>query len=101
MRSYTTLPPLPVLPGQGRDAFPAFSPIPEKPTIEKLYRVSEVGQYLRTGERPIYKAIAEGRLKSAFIGRSHMISESNLASFVKAQEKVTSWHGRKTIAESK
>jgi len=101
IRSYAKLPPLPLLPGQGKDAFPAFNPTPVKPTVERLYTVPEVGEYLRIGPRPIYKAIAEGHLVSSFIGRSHMVTESNLAAFIKNQEKATSWHGRKVIAEVK
>jgi excisionase family DNA binding protein len=90
---------LPKLPGQGADSFPAFSP--EKPVIEKLYTVPEVAQYLRIGPRPVYAAIQEGRLVSSWVGRSHLVSESNLAAYVKVQERATSWHGKKVMPEAK
>jgi excisionase family DNA binding protein len=96
--TYSTLPPLPTLPGQAADSFPPFTPVP---VIQKLYTVPEVGQYLRMGECPIYKAIAEGRLIASWVGRQHLVSESNLAAYVKAMEAETSWRGRKVTAEAK
>src|SRR6266702_3210547 len=82
---------LPTL-NQGADQFPAFTPAP-KP--EKLYSVPEVGEYLRVGERPIYKWIAEGSLIASWVGRSHLVSESNLVAFLKNKEQASSWHGKK------
>jgi excisionase family DNA binding protein len=96
--TYSTLPPLPTLRGQAADGFPPFTPAP---VIEKLYTVSELGDYLRMGPRPLYAAIQEGKLKSAFVGRQHLVSESNLAAYVKAMESETSWHGRKVVPEAK
>lgn len=81
--------PLPVISGQGANQFPAFSPAPK---LERMYTVPEVGEYLRIGPRPVYRAIAEGKLTASWVGRSHLVSESNLAAYVKSQEQASSWH---------
>lgn len=93
--TYTTLPSLPTIAGQGRDNFQPFA-------RERLLTVPEVGEYLHVGERPIYKWIAEGRLVASWIGRSHLISESDLARFVENQKAETSWHqkARETAKET-
>ena len=71
---------------------PAFTPAPAQPQLSRMFTVSEVAQYLRLGERPIYKWIAEGRLVASWVGRMHLVSEPNLAAFVKSQESDSSWH---------
>lgn len=88
---------LPTL-NQGADQ---FAPFPEKATIEKLFSVPEVCQYLRLRDRTVYAAIQEGRLTASWIGRRHMVSESDLAAYVKNQQKVPSWHGKKANVETK
>ena len=94
--TYTTLPPLPTLPmGQGQP----FNPTPK---LQRLWTVPELGEYLHIGERSIYKAISEGRLIASWVGRQHLVSESNLAAFVKLQESDSSWHqkARETAKEA-
>ena len=59
---------------------------PENPGIERLMTVAEAGRYLRIGPRPIYRAIAEGRLAAAWVGRSWLVREGNLVAFIKAAE---------------
>ncbi len=81
--TYSTLPPLPTLPGQAADSFPPFTPAP---VLERMYTVHELTTYLRLGQRPILTAISEGRLTSSFVGRQHLVSESSLAAFLKHQE---------------
>lgn len=90
---------LPNLPGQGGPDVP-FAPTPTPPVIEKLYSVSEVGRYLRIGVRPIYAAIKSGKLVASWIGRAHLVSESSIIAYVKLQQGVSSWHGKKPAPEA-
>ena len=75
--------PLPVIAGQGADAFAPFA-------TERLYTMQEAAEYLRVEPRTIGKFISDesrtNKLKAAWIGRRWIISESNLRAFVDGQE---------------
>jgi excisionase family DNA binding protein len=77
--------PLPSIPGQGADQFSAFA-------AEKLFSLSEVASYLRVEKRTAAKFITDesrtNRLKALWVGRSWLVSESDLRSrsFVDAQK---------------
>jgi excisionase family DNA binding protein len=73
----------------GANQFPPFAP-------ERLYKVEEAAEYLRVGDRTVYKFIAEGRLIASWIGRSHMITQTNLVAFVKGAEQA---HSKPTSPE--
>jgi excisionase family DNA binding protein len=92
---------LPTLTGQGANQFPAFNPAPA-PKLERLWTVPEVCEYLRIGERGVYRAISESRLLASWVGRQHLVSESDLARFVENQKAETSWHqkARETAKEA-
>jgi len=64
---------------QGAGQSPPFAP-------ERLYTVEEAAEYLHIGDRTVYKFIAEGRLIASWVGRSHLITQSNLVAFVKGAE---------------
>jgi excisionase family DNA binding protein len=74
--SFTKLPPIPVIKDQGVDPFPAFV------AVERLFNTAEAAAYLRVQKRTIGKFIAAKRLKASWVGRSWLIPESALRSFV-------------------
>lgn len=73
-KTYSTLPPI------------TAPPVPAPPRLQRLYNLAEVGAYLRLGTRPLMKAIAEGRLVSSFVGRSHLVSESAIADYLSSRQ---------------
>jgi excisionase family DNA binding protein len=76
---YNSPNPLPALPGQ------EFQPFPP----ERLYDSREAAQYLRCKPRSIGKFINAGKLRASLVGRQFLISESNLKSFLEAQDSAT------------
>ena len=86
MKSYATLPPITA----------PTAPAPSR--LQRLYNLTEVGEYLRLGPRPLMKAIAEGRLTSSFCGRQHLVSESAIADYLENRQG-TSPYGKKPQAQ--
>lgn len=73
MKTYSTLPQIP-------------SPA-APPELEPMLTVKQVCALLHLKcPRVVYRAIREGTLVSSMIGKSHLVSESNLARFLKGQE---------------
>jgi excisionase family DNA binding protein len=54
-----------------------------------LYDSREAAQYLRCKPRSIGKFINAGKLRASLVGRQFLISESNLKSFLEAQDSAT------------
>ncbi len=71
--------PLPLLPGQGADAFPPFS-------AERLLTSDEAAAYLRVEPRTLCRFITTGKLKASRVGRAYLIAESSLTTFLKLRE---------------
>lgn len=88
---------LPALPGQG--PIVPFNPAPEQPKLERVFTVAQLGPYLHLGQRPILKAIAEGRLTASFCGRQWLVPESAIADYLERQ-RGTSPYGKKVTAEA-
>jgi len=63
----------------------SLPPLPAALTTERLLNTAEAAAYLRVQKRTIGKFIASNRLKASWVGRSWLIPESALRSFVDAQ----------------
>lgn len=49
---------------------------------EKLYKLSEVADYLNVTHQTIYNYIRNGKLKASKIGKEYRITESEVASLL-------------------
>jgi excisionase family DNA binding protein len=86
MKTYSTLPPI------------TAPSAPAPPRLQRLYNLSEVGEYLRLGPRTLMKAIASGKLVSSFCGRQHLVSESSIEAYLENQQG-TSPYGKQPKAQ--
>ena len=77
---YASPVPLPIIQGQGADAFPAFEP-------SEWLDTEEAARVLRVSKASICIFVKSGELKASFLGRRYLISRAAISEFVAGRQR--------------
>lgn len=76
--SYSQLPPLPVIQGQGADQF--------QPFVSDWLTTEECAAVLHVKVNYVCQLIQQGKLVASFIGRRYLVKNTNLEAYMRSQE---------------